>query len=223
MELFLGTAERREREKLQRREDIVDSAEKVFFSKGYEQATMDDVATKAELSKGTLYLYFKSKEELYFAIILRAFKILHGMFDNAVSNAVTGFQKAKAIGDTYINFAKEYPEYFNALMYYESLEINFEKVKAEYNFKEDITVAAFHESDKTTEELASAIQLGMDDGTLRKDLDAHKTAIMLWGATTGMLQLLSLKGHCIKKFYDNSPEEYLNYFMKFMENCLLPR
>ena len=61
----MGITERKEREKLQRREDILNAAERVFFSKGHKNSTMDDVAEEAELSKGTLYLYFKSKEGFY--------------------------------------------------------------------------------------------------------------------------------------------------------------
>ena len=54
------TARRKEREKEQRRNEIVDAAEKLFFEKGYEGVSMDDVARDAELAKGTLYLYFKN-------------------------------------------------------------------------------------------------------------------------------------------------------------------
>ena len=61
----MGIAERKEREKEQRRKAILDAAEKVFFEKGLKYSTMDDVAEEAELSKGTLYLYFKNKEELF--------------------------------------------------------------------------------------------------------------------------------------------------------------
>ena len=48
----MGITERREREKEQRKNDIVDAAERVFFKRGHEYATMDDVAIEAELSKG---------------------------------------------------------------------------------------------------------------------------------------------------------------------------
>ena len=78
-------AERKEREKEQRRNDIIDAAESIFFSKGIENATMDEIAEEAELSKGTLYLYFKSKEGLLFAIDLRAMKILLTMFKETIS------------------------------------------------------------------------------------------------------------------------------------------
>jgi len=56
---------RREREKLSRRNEILQAARKVFASKDYASATLDDVATVAELSKGTIYLYFKNKADLF--------------------------------------------------------------------------------------------------------------------------------------------------------------
>ena len=76
----MGTSERKEREKLQRRQEIIDSAEKVFFSKGFGNTTMDDIASEAELSKGTLYLYFKSKEELFKVFVNRSIAKLHELF-----------------------------------------------------------------------------------------------------------------------------------------------
>ena len=67
----MGTLDRRKREKDKRRNRIIGAAEKVLFAKGYQAATMDDVATEAELGKGTLYLYFKNKEELIIALLVR--------------------------------------------------------------------------------------------------------------------------------------------------------
>ncbi|MEO8168159.1 MAG: helix-turn-helix domain-containing protein, partial [bacterium] len=60
----MGIIERKEREKEHRREDIIAAAQKIFFEKGLPSATMDEIAEAAELSKGTLYLYYKSKEDL---------------------------------------------------------------------------------------------------------------------------------------------------------------
>ena len=104
----MGIAERKEREKEQRKNDIVDAAERVFFDKGHENATMDDVAEEAELSKGTLYLYFKNKEDLYLAIHLRGNRILHSLFEKAVKNQKTGIEKTRAIGKAYIEFYEKY-------------------------------------------------------------------------------------------------------------------
>ena len=60
----MGIRERKEREKERRRQQITVAAKKVFSDKGFNRATMDDIANEAELSPGTLYLYFKNKEEL---------------------------------------------------------------------------------------------------------------------------------------------------------------
>ena len=60
----MGIAERRQREKESRIRHIRDSAAAVFFEKGFEAATMEDIAARAEISKAAIYLYFKSKEDL---------------------------------------------------------------------------------------------------------------------------------------------------------------
>ena len=53
----MGTLERKEREKLARKIEIVNAAERVFFEKGFENSTMDDIAKEAEFTKKTLYSY----------------------------------------------------------------------------------------------------------------------------------------------------------------------
>lgn len=55
---------------------ILDAAEKLFFEKGYENVSMDDIATETELEINTLNLYFESKEEIYLAINKRGSRIL---------------------------------------------------------------------------------------------------------------------------------------------------
>ena len=62
--------ERREREKARRIESILEAARKVLFSKGYVKATMDEIALEAEISKPTIYQYFKSKDDLFFSLML---------------------------------------------------------------------------------------------------------------------------------------------------------
>jgi len=63
------TLSRRDREKLAHRLDIMDAATRIFAQKGYSNATLEEIAQEAEFSKGTLYLYFSSKEDLLYSII----------------------------------------------------------------------------------------------------------------------------------------------------------
>ncbi len=67
----MGTPERREREKQKRRQEILDAAKKVFAGRGFKGATIEEIAAEAELSTGTLYLYFKSKDEIYFSLNMK--------------------------------------------------------------------------------------------------------------------------------------------------------
>lgn len=72
----MGIQERKERERERRRQQIMVAAKRVFTDKGFSKATMEDIAKEAELSPGTLYLYFKNKDELYASLSLRILQYL---------------------------------------------------------------------------------------------------------------------------------------------------
>lgn len=72
----MGIRERKERERERRRQQIIVAAKRIFSDKGFNKATMEDIAREAELSPGTLYLYFKNKDELYASLSLRILQYL---------------------------------------------------------------------------------------------------------------------------------------------------
>lgn len=200
----MGIAERREREREQRSHDIVDAAEKVFFEKGLDASSMDDVAEKAELSKGTLYLYFKSKEELYLAIHLRGNRILRDMFAEAANSPFNGLEKTRAIGRAYFEYFQKYPDYFNAMIYYESREINLAETSP-------VAQQCMLLGKETLDILAQAIRDGIKDGSIRSSIDPVKTAISLWGQSTGIIQIIALKEDIINHSYQLSAKEIIDY------------
>lgn len=73
----MGIQERKRREREHRRRQITDAARKVFSGKGFTKTTMEDIAREAELSPGTLYLYFKNKDELYASLSVKILEHLH--------------------------------------------------------------------------------------------------------------------------------------------------
>ena len=89
----MGIQERKEREKEARREEIISAAEKVFFDKGPANATMDDIAAEAELSKGTLYLYYRTKEDLSIAVTYRGMEIMYTRFKNALGTEESSIKR----------------------------------------------------------------------------------------------------------------------------------
>lgn len=188
----MGIAERKKREKQQRRNGIIDAAEKVFFSKGMENATMDEVAETAELSKGTLYLYFNSKEEIYLAICMRSLEIMSDLFEKAVKKNMNGLEKLIAIGQAYYKFHREYPDYHNALIYWESNAFDLEK-------QDSLAWDCDKKGHKGLYILINAIKEGITDHTIRPDINPEETAMLLWGFSLGIIQLISLKGHHLSK------------------------
>src|SRR5690606_30116547 len=87
----MGIQERKERERERRRQDIMVAARRVFSARGYEKATMEDIAREVELSPGTLYLYFKNKDDLYASLNLRVLQFLNVKFDHALAEGDMDF------------------------------------------------------------------------------------------------------------------------------------
>jgi len=73
----MGIKERKEREKERRRQQIIVAAKRIFSAKGFNKATMEDIAEEAEISPGTIYIYFKNKDELYASLSIRILQHLN--------------------------------------------------------------------------------------------------------------------------------------------------
>jgi len=177
----MSTLQRREKEKEQRRNLILDAAQTLFFSKHYDEITIEEIAEKSQLAKGTVYLYFKSKEALYSAVALRGSRIMNSMFKDAADKRQSGLNKSRAIGQTYYEFYKRHPQYFRMLVEAEKLLV---ASSDDENAAE--LIKAGHESLKI---LSDAIVLGIKDSSIKPDLNPIQTSIFLIQATRGMILL----------------------------------
>ncbi len=209
----MGIAERREREKEQRRNMILDAAETLFFTRGVENTTMDDIAEQAEVSKGTLYIYFKNRDDIFHGIHLRGLEILKGMFKQAIATGKSGIEKVREIGKAYYRFSQEYPDYFYAM-------INF--VPKEFTL-DDPTSNLFHChhcSEEVMALVARAVQAGIDDGTIRAELDPLRTAYLLWGQSTGIIQIMQRHGEHLRDFHGIQPDQMIPAMFDLIEHAL---
>jgi len=196
------TKKRREREKKKREEQIINAAEKLVFEKGIKQTSVDEIAKEAELSKGTLYLYFKNKDDLFHAVIFRGLKILLNKFVSASQKEAKGIDNLVAIGEAYFEFAEEHPKYFKILMH-EEMHDHSEKTINENPFikrSEQISVEIF-------ETIISVIQKGLDDGSIKYDKKPINLAVTLWAHTTGIMNIVRTKGFIFKKQFGINPQE----------------
>lgn len=205
----MGIAERREREKEQRRNDIIDAAEKIFLKRGYAEATMDDISSEVELSKGTVYLYFNTKEELYFAVMIKGFNILVNLFKEAAEKEKSGADKLRAIGEAYIRFFKVYNADFRNLMFFEGKHLDFDDNSPWVAEFEKVVADLFAN-------LTNAIQIGISDRSIRKDIEPVKMALLLWAQTNGVLQLASTKRDMLECHFHVTPDELIGYYIHML-------
>ena len=209
----MTVADRKERERQQRRKDIIDVAEKKFFEKGFDGVSMDEIARELELSKPTIYLYFKNKESLFLAVTMRGMVILGDMFKAGVDSHKTGLGKAKGFIRSFFDYAKNYPDYYAVLVaartrrFMSVIRAGEVENAAEFGKKslEMLTL------------LLEAIDLGQKDGTIRKGLNPMETAIFLSMACEGAVQmtpeweyLLQYKQVTIEKYYEHSTDVILH-------------
>jgi len=110
----MGIVERKEREKLEKRELILVAATKMFLEDGYEKTSIRNIAEQIEYSPATIYLYFKDKDELFFAIHEIGFQKL--LKEIAKAKTIKNpLKRLHEIGKIYIEFALNNPEYYDLM------------------------------------------------------------------------------------------------------------
>lgn len=183
----MTTKERKEREKLARKKAILDAARKVFFKKGFHATTMDHIAEVAELSKGSLYLYFPTKEELYLSILIEGLDILCKGFEKAVKGVEDWETQIRNIGRAYYTFYREEKNYFQILFLFQHGEIT-SKVS------DEVHQTCVEKGFSCLGILCKAIELGMESGEIQGD-NAMELAIILWGSVNGVILLYEEEDH----------------------------
>ena len=107
---------RKERERAAREELILDHAQRILLRDGFQNLNLDVLAEAIEYSKGTLYLHFKTKEDIALAVVTRALKERADLFERALQFQGRSRERVRAIGFACCHFAKVYPDYYNVEM-----------------------------------------------------------------------------------------------------------
>lgn len=181
----MTTAQRRARERARRQQEILEAAREVFFEKGIHRATMDAVAAQAEISKGTVYLYFQSKESILAHLLLEGLSILLSQLKTAYApqEPLSAEQHLRQLVAAYWQYSQTYPDYFRLLMALDRGRFR-ERVSAEM-YQQILT-----ESTRGLQLAAKAIRQGTEEGALTAD-DPLLAAGVLWGALNGALALMA--------------------------------
>lgn len=180
-------AERRQEERDRRRGEIVDAAEALYAELGWDAVTMDAVARKARLSRALVYVYFKDKRDLHFALVERALEELRVRFEAAAGHG-RGLDQCEAIGRAYLAFSRELPHYFDACA-------RFQAHQTEGGGLEPNELACAQAGHRVHEVIVATLKRGMADGSVRADLgDPYVTSLALWAFTHGVILIAASKG-----------------------------
>jgi len=178
------TRARREREKEERRRSILRAARETFFQNGFHHATVESVAERAEVSKGTVYLYFESKESLLAHLLLEGLKELVGELDRAQAetNGTPAEEQLRALARAYLTFFRNDPQYFPFLM-----------AMDRGRFQDAIPPELYQEVLETSLEglnlVVGVVARGCREGAFHCR-DPQQAACVFWAALNGALQLM---------------------------------
>jgi AcrR family transcriptional regulator len=170
------------------KEKIVQAAITTFSKYGYDKTRMDDIAKSANLGKGTLYLYFKSKEELFYAISENSIKELKEQLSKLFS------KKEDLVHDA----EKFYDQYRNLI--HNSEKISFEMV-AESSHNPKLRKALYEQKMKVYDIVIDYLRRQIEKGFFRKDMDVNAIASGLVALYDGLTinKLLGISEHYNKK------------------------
>ncbi len=171
--------DRKVRKRAEREDRILKAAEELILTKGYASTTIDEIADRADVSKGAVYLHYRTKDDIYFSIVSTALEIMRDMFQDAAEGTESGLDKFRAIGYSFYEYTKRYPSYSN-LIY----DVNSPKPCH--------SLASEGRCQSLNEEIGRimvvSIEAGMKDGSIRSDVDPMAAAIIISSSLQGLLR-----------------------------------
>lgn len=157
------------------------SAQELFFAKGFTPTTMDEIAQRAELSKGALYLYFASKEELYVSVMNEGLAILHDRIEEVFKQDLPPDQMIRRLGEVRYRYYLDYREYYRIFFFLEHKDVvrQLPRELIQDNLEKGI---------RSFQRFIAVIQQGIDQGIFAP-VDPRKATVAFWGAINGVLFL----------------------------------
>jgi len=174
----MGSIERREREREDKRRQILDAARELFVEEGYDAVTMRKVADKVEYTPTAIYLHFKDKEELVREVVTQDFLKL-GQHFASIAEIDDPIEALSAMGASYLDFAQKYPNHYR-LLFMTKLPQTTEQLP-EHHGNPSLDAYAL---------LCVLVHKAMERGLFREDLtDAEFVAQLLWSGMHGIAAL----------------------------------
>ncbi|MCU0507631.1 MAG: TetR/AcrR family transcriptional regulator [Anaerolineae bacterium] len=182
---MMATQDRREQDRARRRNDILLSARAVFAQQGFRRATVDEIAQRAEVAKGTIYLYFENKEAILADLVLLALADLRSQLTSAIEahSILQPDGQLRAMADAYLLFSQRSPDFYRLLTAFDGGDLGNDLSPQRNQL---ILDASSYTLDLVAQVIADGMALGMFAAR-----DARQAAAVLWAGLNGSLALLS--------------------------------
>lgn len=181
----MGVKERREREKSETRDKILDAARELFVTEGYEGVSMRKVAEKIEYSPTAIYVHFADKNELFHELCREDFARLQEVV--ATEMPTDPIERLRKIGRNYIEFGKRFPNHYVFMFMTPHPQHELDEEDHEIAGNPEVDAYAF---------LKWAVQDAINAGCFREEVkDAELVSQTLWASVHGVISLNIAKGN----------------------------
>lgn len=193
---------KREIEKQRKESFIMQKSKELFILNGYEQTSMNDIVEITNLTKRTIYKYFISKEDLYFAVILDSYVHLWNMISSDMCKGSTAIEKITLACDSFGEFYKK-----------ESTLLKLMSLLNQVNSESDTPYKIkFYEFNNVMfEELSAVFTLGLTDKSIRIDVDIKYTMSSFIFNVTSFYHMLSLSGNSFLSYMHIDEDNFIKY------------
>ena len=203
---------------------IIDAAEKVFFSKGFNAAKMEEVAAEAGMSKPSLYFYFQSKEELQMAITYRAFQLLVDRYYQIIreTSQITGAERVLKILEGYMAYSEKHFYYHEALFDYLSMirNLNKQSIADQEKFKSIYFQRIQDIHNLPVSIVVKEIESGKKDGSITNPESAETIYLTAWAIVAGYIKLSIYGGAERNTIHHVSLKDWKSYIVELTKSLL---
>ncbi|MEX0660278.1 MAG: TetR/AcrR family transcriptional regulator [Balneolaceae bacterium] len=205
----MGIKERKERDRKLRQKQIIEAAVIQITKNGFKKTTMDEIAEQAELSKGTLYLYFKNKATLYQGIRKEALQQIHQKFQAIFQQDLKGNQLIRLMNNEFIDFVNEKTVYTHSL-------------SLDYSEDEDGSNKLRNECKQLEKEvlmiITRSLQIGIQDKSISTSVQPKVLAIQIGLMMSGLIHFyISEAGNTISEILKQNNINIKYLMQQFMD------
>jgi len=191
------------------KDNILSAARKLFETNGIANTTVDAIAKEADYSKSTIYVYFKSKEEILCNIIYEQMVILKDMLGKCMNKSVNFEDTYYEICKVLVKFQEKYPVYYDVML----SEI---KVTKQDIAEQNISAAIYDIGEEINDLIEKLLKKGIDCGFIKDNIELIPTVFYLWSGISETIRFADRKQEYLKMRLGINKTEYMNYGFKML-------